>query len=151
MWARSAKVRKPINILRLRQNGQHFADDIFKCIFLNENVLISIKISLKFVLEGSFNNFPALVEIMGRQAIIWTNDGQVYWCIYASFRFSELTHCGLVILYHFIDLIQHCVRQWLAAWWYQVITWTNFYLSLRSCGIHPRAFYRKCWRHQSLK
>ena len=26
------------NILRPRENGRHFADDIFKCIFLNENV-----------------------------------------------------------------------------------------------------------------
>ena len=31
----------PFNTLRPRQNGQHFPDDIFKCIFLNENVLIS--------------------------------------------------------------------------------------------------------------
>ena len=37
------------------------ADDIFKCIFLNENVLISIKISLKFVPKGQFSNIPALV------------------------------------------------------------------------------------------
>ena len=35
--------------LRLRQNGRRFADDIFKRIFFNENVRISIKISLKFV------------------------------------------------------------------------------------------------------
>ena len=35
--------------LELRQDGKHFADNIFKCIFLNENVLISIKISLSFV------------------------------------------------------------------------------------------------------
>ena len=27
-----------INTLRPRQNGRHFADDIFKCIFFNENV-----------------------------------------------------------------------------------------------------------------
>ena len=27
-----------------RQNRRHLADDIFKCIFLKENVLISIKI-----------------------------------------------------------------------------------------------------------
>ena len=27
-----------INTLRPRQNGRHFADDIFKSIFLNENV-----------------------------------------------------------------------------------------------------------------
>ena len=53
-----------INTLRPRQNGRHFADDIFKCIFLNENVLISIKISLKFVPKGQINNIPALVNIM---------------------------------------------------------------------------------------
>ena len=38
------------NTLRLRQNGSHFTDDIFKCIFLNENVRVSIKISLEFVI-----------------------------------------------------------------------------------------------------
>ena len=37
------------NTLRPRQNGRHFPDDIFKSIFLNENVWISIKISLKFI------------------------------------------------------------------------------------------------------
>ena len=53
-----------INTLRLRQDGRHFPDDIFKCIFLNENVWISIKISLKFVPKGPINNNPALVQIM---------------------------------------------------------------------------------------
>ena len=42
-------------------NGRHFPDDIFKCIFLNENVLISIKISLKFVPKGQINNIHSLV------------------------------------------------------------------------------------------
>ena len=41
-----------VNTLRPRQNGRHFADDILKCIFLNENVSIAIKISLKFVPKG---------------------------------------------------------------------------------------------------
>ena len=50
--------------LRPRQNGRHFADDIFKCILLNENVSIAIKISLKFVPKGPINNIPALVKIM---------------------------------------------------------------------------------------
>ena len=50
-----------LNTLRPRQNGRHFPDDIFKCIFFNENVLISIKISLKFVPKGQINNIPALV------------------------------------------------------------------------------------------
>ena len=54
----------PINTLRPRQNGRHFADDIFKCIFLNENVLIPIKISLKYVPKGPNNNIPALFQIM---------------------------------------------------------------------------------------
>ena len=45
------------------QNG-HFADDIFKCIFLNEDVLISIKIPLKFIPNGHISNIPALVQIM---------------------------------------------------------------------------------------
>ena len=50
--------------LRPRQNGRRFADDTFKHIFLNENVRISIKISLKFVPKGPINNNPALVQIM---------------------------------------------------------------------------------------
>ena len=52
------------NTLRLRKNGRRLADDIFKHIFLNENVRISIKISLKFVPKGPINNKPALVQIM---------------------------------------------------------------------------------------
>ena len=52
------------NWLRPRQNGRHFADDIFKYIFLNENVSISLKISLKFVPKVPINNILALVQIM---------------------------------------------------------------------------------------
>ena len=52
------------NILRPRQNGRCFLNDTFKHIFLNENVRILIKISLKFVPEGPINNNPALVQIM---------------------------------------------------------------------------------------
>ena len=42
-------------------NGRNFLDEIFKYIFLDENVLISTKISLKFVPKGQINNIPALV------------------------------------------------------------------------------------------
>ena len=52
------------NTLRPRQNGRHFADDIFKCSFLNENVWKPIKISLKFVPKDPINNIPVLVQIM---------------------------------------------------------------------------------------
>ena len=37
------------------------ADDIFKCISLNEKVRILIKISLKFVPKGLIDNKQALV------------------------------------------------------------------------------------------
>ena len=53
-----------INTLRQRQNGRHFADDLFKCIFLNENVWIWIEISMKFVPRGQINKIPASVPIM---------------------------------------------------------------------------------------
>ena len=59
-----------LNTLRPRGNEQHFADDIFKRIFFNENVWISIKISLKFVPRGPINNISALVQIM-----VWRRSG----------------------------------------------------------------------------
>ena len=52
------------NSLRPRLNRRHFADDISKCILLNENVLISINISLKFIPKGPINYILALVQIM---------------------------------------------------------------------------------------
>ena len=52
------------NTLRPRQDGRHFPDDIFKCIFLNENARILIKISLMFVPKDSIDNIPTLVQIM---------------------------------------------------------------------------------------
>ena len=46
------------NALRPRPDRRHIPHDIFRCIFLNEYVWISIKISLKFVPEGPINNIP---------------------------------------------------------------------------------------------
>ena len=46
-----------------RQNGRNFPD-VFKCIFFDKNVWISIRISLKFVPKGPINSIPVLVEIM---------------------------------------------------------------------------------------
>ena len=72
-----------LNTLRVKPNFYHFTDEIFKCIFLNENAWISlqisfiepmhrnkpnitylIQISLKFVPQIPNNNIPALVQIM---------------------------------------------------------------------------------------
>ena len=85
----------PFNTLGPRQNGRHFPDDIFKCIFLNENVRVSIKISLKIVPMVQSTLFQNWL----RQ---WLGAGQatshclsqwwlVYWRIYASHGRNELT------------------------------------------------------------
>ena len=53
-----------VNSLRPRLDRRPFADDIFKCIFLNENVWFPIKVSLKCVPKGQINKIPALAQIM---------------------------------------------------------------------------------------
>ena len=53
-----------VNTLKQRQKCHHFGDDISKCIFLNENLWISLQISLKFVRKVQIINIPALVHIM---------------------------------------------------------------------------------------
>ena len=64
-WHQTAlHVLTDINTLRPRQNGRYFADNIFKCIFLNENARISLKISLTCVPKVRINNIPALVQKM---------------------------------------------------------------------------------------
>ena len=60
----SSPINFDLNTLRPRQDGRHFPDDIFICIFLNENEWHSIEISLKFVPKVPINNIPALVQIM---------------------------------------------------------------------------------------
>ena len=67
--------------LRLRQNGRHFADDIFKRIFLNENVWISPKISLSLFLRFEFTKFQ---HWHLNQWLL------VSWHMYASLGLNEL-------------------------------------------------------------
>ena len=62
----------PINTLRPKQDGRHFADDMFTCSFFNENVWIPIKFSLKFVPKGPINDISALVQI-----IAWRRAGDM--------------------------------------------------------------------------
>ena len=50
------------------QNGRHFADDIFECIFF-EKFFILIQISLKFVPKGPNENKSALVQVMAWRRI----------------------------------------------------------------------------------
>ena len=56
--------RMSFYVVMVIQNGRHFADDVFKCFFWNENVWISLMVSLKFVPNDPINNIPAWVQIM---------------------------------------------------------------------------------------
>ena len=69
-WLKFVDHTISFNPFKPRQNGRHFPDDIFKCIFLNENVPISITISPKFVPKGLINNIPAMVQIK-----VWRRPG----------------------------------------------------------------------------
>ena len=48
--------------------------------------------------KGPFNNISVYwfrykgLALVRRKKIIWTNDGVVYWCIYASLVLNDLTH-----------------------------------------------------------
>ena len=65
--------------------GQNIADDIFICLFLNKNVSIPIKLSLKFVPKGPINNIPPLVQIMA-----WHRQGDKP--LFEPMMVSLLTH-----------------------------------------------------------
>ena len=70
-----------VNTLRLRQNSHHFPDDILKCIFLNENVWVLIKIS-QVCSQGSNQQYSSIGSDNGlapprRQAIVWAYVGQI--------------------------------------------------------------------------
>ena len=75
-----------INTLRLRQNGRHFPDGIFECIFLNENVWISIYGSNEQYCSIGSDDSLAPTR---RQAIIWTSDGE-FIDTYVSLGLNEL-------------------------------------------------------------
>ena len=53
------------------QNGRHYADDIFECIFSNEMFCIMNRISLKFVPRCPIDNKWTLVRIMVWRRIIF--------------------------------------------------------------------------------
>ena len=106
-----------VNTLRPRQNGRHFADDMFKCIFLNENVWIPIEISLKFVPKGSINNNAALFRIMA-----WRRPGDKP--LSEPMMVSSLTHIcvtrpqwvnSAAIFYKRRSIIMNCL-QFLPKW-----------------------------------
>ena len=51
-----------VKTLRPKLNGRHFPNNIFRSIFWNDNLWISI--SLKYVPKGPINNIPALIRVL---------------------------------------------------------------------------------------
>ena len=69
------------NTLRPEQNGWHFADEIFKGIYLNENNFIMIQISLKVVYTWGFT---------------WTKFDKGLCCHLVSLGHNELNNYWLI-------------------------------------------------------
>ena len=80
--------------LSLDKMAAILADNIFKCIFLNENVRILIQISLKFVPKVPMDNKSALVQIMACRLFgakpLPKDDDPIYRRIYAALGGDEL-------------------------------------------------------------
>ena len=94
------------NTLRQRQNGRHFAANIFKYIFFNESLQILIQISLKFVTKGPINS----IQHWFRE---WLDADQVtshylnqWWLVYLCIY---MHHLALMSLYEIVIQILKCV------------------------------------------
>ena len=109
-------------------------NDIFKCIFLNENIWISNTISLKYVPGGLIDDMSAFFSDNGlvpsrRQAIIWTNADLNHRRIYAALGGDELSQSMVYVLK---SASQHVIRRRIGDWFWTWIILLNFYLHFSS-------------------
>ena len=96
----------------------HFADDIFRCIFMNAKFCALIKISLNFAPKGPIDNNPALVWIglspFGHQAIISTSADPIHWSIYVALGEMSKIFVNIYVImaeldFHTLDIISLCI------------------------------------------
>ena len=73
-----------LNTLTPEPNGWHFADNIFKCIFLNENWYSFIEIVLHFVLMSVTDDESAFVKRMAMTMYILTVNRTMHLKIYTD-------------------------------------------------------------------
>ena len=66
-----------------------FADDIFRCIFVNEKFFIFIEISQKFVPKSPINNIRAIVQLMARR---WIGDKPLSEAMLTQFTGTYMRH-----------------------------------------------------------
>ena len=86
-WQRVCKLTH----LPLDKMAAILADDIFKCIFLNENDKIPTPVSLNFVPDETYDNNPTLVQVMA-----WRRAGDKPSPdpMFIQFTGAYLRHCG---------------------------------------------------------
>ena len=107
-WGTEAVLFTSFNSLRPRRNGRYNSDNIFKCIFLKENVWILTIISMKFVVRVQLTIFQHLVQIMA-----WRRPGD-----------KPLSEPMMVSLLTHICLTR---PQWVNGW---ILMFANFHYEL---------------------
>ena len=145
-----------INTLRPSQDGCHFPDDVFKCIFLNENAWILIDVSLNFVPKVRIHNIPALVQIMA-----WHLPGDkplsepmmVSLLMHICITWSQWNEEVLVLLHgDFKYLFHFSVEKWHKLWiyyWVSTIFWRAKTLPSTSVT-HQLDTFVMMWIHRYL-
>ena len=135
------------------------ADNIFRCIFWNQIMLFWFKFHWIFFLKDAIGYSPALVQIMAWrslyrcQAIIWTNDDLVCWCMNASGGLVELifivtSTCIIVVLVIVINsslllAVVIVISTMLSLWWPLVVYGDHAVPIVFSGGIS--CFIRNFW------
>ena len=77
-----------VTTLRPKQNGRHFADDIFQSLFLNKTYYLG-SFPLKFVTKGPIDNKSTLVQVMAWSR---TNNKPLFELMMASFTDAYTPH-----------------------------------------------------------
>ena len=125
-----------LNTLRVRQNGCHFTDDIFKCIFLNENVWIPIKFHWNLFLRVQLTIFQywlrwwlGAFQVTSYYLNQWL---LVHRCTYAPPGFNELI-CWIILKKKYA-----CIYAFYTIHWYCDGTgsWNPFSLQTREHSFH---------------
>ena len=101
----------------------------FQTHFLNENVRISIKISLKFVPKGPINNIPALVQIMA-----WRRSGDKP--LSEPMMVSLLTHICVTRPQWVNEVAQYSIHAR-----YHISSWINILLVLSALQLLSRMWF----------
>ena len=113
--AKLAWQNEPQTRLALTHWGRDKISNIFKATFANS--LSSMKI---VYLDSSFSNIFPIVKLIRpnnasgnylasnrRQAIIWTNDGLIGWCIYVLLALNEFNKINSLL----VSIVEHLIHQ----------------------------------------